>query len=323
MATVWCSLYISDKLVKELKFKRAFEDFADLQDAVWESRKANLHYCGSGDIDVYPPGTTLPLPPDSQCYPSSSALPDGMTNFVVIAPEEEPDRKTKSHVLQLLKTAQEAFSESGTRKSDKLLRVKGSKACFLCTTKKNVEASHVFQKSDVSFRKGGEDLAYNTLEILKDWRDGYKWKRPFEIHGAMNLIWLCHTHNLQFDAHKFCLKVDMSNRVLFHAFDLSFGDLVDQANTRLLDPAQDSYDMSYVSRRAIGMRILQSQERSGRYLNHDNVDSWKAVVALSSAASLSGRSEGEEAESGDSTERSSQDLHGFNGEEGSTAISAS
>mmetsp|Transcript_25830 Transcript_25830/g.38163 ORF Transcript_25830/g.38163 Transcript_25830/m.38163 type:complete len:147 (-) Transcript_25830:495-935(-) len=139
----------------------------------------------------------------------------------------------------------------------------------------------------------------------------------------MNLIWLCHTHNLAFDAHKFCLKTDLQNRVFFHAFDHSFGGLVNQANARLIDPDEGVYDMNYVSRRAIGMRILQSQEWSGRYINHDNVDSWKAIVALSSAASLAGRSNDEAQESVVSIERSSQDLEGFNGEDETSAITAS
>ena len=135
------------------------------------------------------------------------------------------------------------------------------------------------------------------------------------MHGSMNLIWLCHTHNLQFDAHMFCLKIDLQNRALFHAFDNSFDGLVDHANIRLLDPNDDYYDMAYVSRRAIGMRILQSQERSGRYVDHDNLDSWKAIVALSSAASVASRSndETETGESVVSTGRSSQDLDGFDG----------
>lgn len=326
--TVWCDVYVGDRFEKKVKVKGPFEDFADLQEAVWNNRKASLHYCGAGDLDVYPSGTTIPSQ-DAQCIPSDSALPKGAKSFVVVAPEEPQqleERKRKSHVLKLLETAQDAFSESGTRKSDRLLKVKahdnGSKTCFLCTSQDKVEASHVFQKSDVSFRKG-QDLAYDTLETLRDWRDGHKWRRPFEIHGAMNLIWLCHTHNLQFDAHKFCLKIDLQNRVLFHAFDDSFGGLVDQANARLIDPDEDYYDMAYVSRRAIGMRILQSQERSGRYINHDNVDSWKAIVALSGAASLAGRSNDEDEESVVSTGRSSQDLEGFNGEDGTAAITAS
>ena len=260
-----------------------------------------------------------------QCIPSDSALPKGAKSFVVVAPEESQqleERKRKSHVLKLLETAQDAFSESGTRKSDRLLKVKahddGSKTCFLCTSQDKVEASHVFQKSDVLFRKG-QDLAYDTLETLRDWRDGHKWRRPFEIHGAMNLIWLCHTHKLQFDAHKFCLKIDLQNRVLFHAFDGSFGGLVDQANARLIDPDEGYYDMAYVPRRAIGMRILQSQEQSGRYIIHDNLDSWKAIVALSSAASLADKDE----ESVVCMGCSSQDLEGFNGEDETAAIAAS
>eukprot|EP00977_Amphora_coffeiformis_P008975 scaffold2033_cov164-Amphora_coffeaeformis.AAC.14 len=95
----------------------------------------------------------------------------------------------------------------------------------------------------------GQELAFDTLEILRDWRDGHKWRRPFEMHGSMNLIWLCHTHDLQFGSHMFCLKIDLQNRALFHAFDNSFDGLVDQANARLLDPNDGSYDMAYVSRR--------------------------------------------------------------------------
>lgn len=269
---------------------------------MWNSRKASLHYCGAGDLDVYPAGTTMP-PEDAQYFASDSVLPQGVNSFVVVAPGEPQqleERKRKSHVLKLLETAQDAFSESGTRKSDRLLKVKahdnGCKTCFLCASQDKVEASHVFQKSDVSFRQG-QELAYDTLETL--WR-------PFEMHGSMNLMWLCHTHKLQFDAHKFCLKIDLQNRALFHAFDNSFDGLVDQANIRLLDPNDDYYDLAYVSRRTIGMRILQSQERSGRYIDHDNLDSWKATVALSSAASVAARSNDETEESVVSTGHSSQ-----------------
>ena len=121
---------------------------------------------------------------------------------------------------------------------------------------------------------------------------------------------------LQFDARaSFASKLICAIAVFFHAFDEAFGDLVDQANARLVDPGEGYYDMAYASRRAIDMRILQSRERSGRYIDHDNnVDSWKAIVALSSAASLAGRSNDETENSVVSTGRSSQDLEGFQGE---------
>ena len=316
MEAIWCDVYISGTFQKKVKFRPPLEDFADLQEAVWNSRKASLHYCGAGDLDVYPAGTSMP-PHDVQCFGSDSALPPGVNLFVVVAPEDPQrieGRKRKMHVLKLLETAQDAFSESGTRKPDRLLRVRahdnGSKTCFLCTSQDKVEASHVFRKSDVSFRRG-QKLGYKTLEILRDWRDGHNWRRPFEMHGPMNLIWLCHTHSLQFDAHNFCLKIDLHNRALFHAFDNSFDVLVEQANARLLDCNDAYYDMSYVSRRAIGMRILQSQERGGRFIDHDNPDSRKAIVSLSSAASVAARYTDETEGSNVSTGHSSQDLDGF------------
>ena len=42
--------------------------------------------------------------------------------------------------------------------------------------------------------------------------------------------------------------------------------------------------MSYVSRRAVGMRMWKAQE-SGHYLNHKNTDAWETFVHLSAAAS--------------------------------------
>mmetsp|Transcript_8052 Transcript_8052/g.12608 ORF Transcript_8052/g.12608 Transcript_8052/m.12608 type:complete len:402 (-) Transcript_8052:1315-2520(-) len=85
MAAVWCDVYIGDKFEKKVKVKGPFEDFADLQEAVWNNRKASLHYCGAGDLDVYPSGTTLP-PQDIQFFPSDSAFPTGVTSFIVVAP---------------------------------------------------------------------------------------------------------------------------------------------------------------------------------------------------------------------------------------------
>ena len=58
------------------------------------------------------------------------------------------------------------------------------------------------------------------------------------------------------------------------------------ANARLADPAQPFFDMSYVSRRAIGMRLCKAQSAGYYFADHNNTDSWKAVVALSAAASL-------------------------------------
>ena len=58
-----------------------------------------------------------------------------------------------------------------------------------------------------------------------------------------------------------------------------------EANARLDDPTQPFFDMSYVSRRAIGMRLCKAQT-AGYFADHDNTDSWQAVVALSAAASL-------------------------------------
>ena len=41
--------------------------------------------------------------------------------------------------------------------------------------------------------------------------------------------------------------------------------------------------MSYISQRAIKMRMLKAQELS-HYLNHDDTDAWKTVVHLCTAA---------------------------------------
>lgn len=164
----------------------------------------------------------------------------------------------------------------------------GSKRCFLCgasgTATDKIEASHVLQKQDIYATRGEEALL--TLDALKNWSAGQGWKRPFNIHDPMNLIWLCHTHNLAFDRYEFGLSLGaLDNRVVFYSCLERYAQLVADANARLADPAQPFFDMSYVSRRAIGMRICKTQS-AGYFSDHDNTDSRKAVVALSAAASL-------------------------------------
>ncbi|KAL3903407.1 MAG: hypothetical protein SGARI_005396 [Bacillariaceae sp.] len=67
-----------------------------------------------------------------------------------------------------------------------------------------------------------------------------------------------------------------------------YKDLVDAANERLLDDKQTYFELEYASRRAVGRRILQSQNRANKYLDHKNPDSWEAIVDLSIAASIRG-----------------------------------
>ena len=105
------------------------------------------------------------------------------------------------------------------------------------------------------------------------------------MHDPMNLIWLCHTHSIDFDRHMFGLTLGgLDNSVRFISFDESYRELVDQANKRLSDTAEPYYDMSYVSRRAIGMRLFQAQKR-GHFANHDDPHAWETVVRLSATAS--------------------------------------
>jgi len=103
----------------------------------------------------------------------------------------------------------------------------------------------------------------------------------------MNLIWFCHTHNLAFNRHEFCLTTDMNGNVLFHAFDSGF----EKANERLLDVRQTYYSLDYISKRAVGMRIMQAQLRRSRCLDPKNPSSWQAVVDISLAASEKGNEE--------------------------------
>ena len=112
------------------------------------------------------------------------------------------------------------------------------------------------------------------------------WRRPFEIRDAMNLIWLCHTHSLAFDSHQFGLCLGgLDNSIRFCSFSDEYNDLVQSANERLQDTSQPFFDMSYVSRRAVGMRLYKAQQ-GGHYFNHDDPDAWQTVGRLSNAASL-------------------------------------
>jgi HNH endonuclease len=181
-----------------------------------------------------------------------------------------------------------------------LLKVKhlddGSRRCFLCavseTQENKIEASHVLQKQHI-YATGGEE-ALHTLDVLRNWAAGHGWKRPFKIHDPMNLIWLCHAHNVAFDKYKFGLSLGgLDNRVVFFSYNTEYTELVEKANARLADPGQPYYDMNYVSRRAIGMRICKAQA-AGCFIDHSNTTSWETVVALSAAASLKDDSSGDE-----------------------------
>ena len=93
----------------------------------------------------------------------------------------------------------------------------GSRRCFLCGASalpnNKIEASHILQKQAI-YATGGEE-ALLTLDALKNWSAGQGWKRPFKIHDPMNLIWLCHSHNLAFDRHEFGLTLGaLDNRVV-------------------------------------------------------------------------------------------------------------
>ena len=175
-----------------------------------------------------------------------------------------------------------------------------SKRCFLCglnaaETGQKIEASPVFQKQDVYPSKGMAGL--ENLDLYKDWEAGQPhWQRPFQIHGYMNLIWLCHPHNIAFDQHKFGLTlVDLQHSVHFVSYDRMYDEIVDSANARLSDPSQPFYDMSYVSKRAIGLRMRQA-ERNGHGVRNVLGHTWQAVVGLSETASLG--TEDEETDSG-------------------------
>ena len=220
-------------------------------------------------------------------------LTDGQTyGFIDLAPQlaTEEIRKRKERYDDM-KAYHQAINDSGSSKSSKLLKVRNtgnnSKRCFLCGKDEKeagskIEASHVFQKQDVYMSKG--EAALDTFDYYKNWARGQPhWNRPFEMHGYMNLIWLCHHHNLQFDSHRFGLTlVDLEHTVRFISYDRTFDELVQSANARLGDPNQPFYDMSYLSRRAIGMRM-----REAKKAGHIVDGNWEAVVGLSEAASVS------------------------------------
>ena len=266
-------------------------DVGDLMDAIYKREEPLVRHCSVTQLSAYPHGTDMESPTlQQQKSDIDSKVPATTkeTPLIITFPANE-SLVNKRKLEDLLRTTQTVLSESGTKKSEKLAKVKPTKRCFLCDSVVSIEASHVFQKSDVSYKsQPRSDTVVQTLQVLDNWMKDPKWKRPFEIHGPMNLIWLCHQHNVNFDHHAFCLKVDMSNRVLFHAFDEDFAGLVASANTRLLDPAQAYFDLNYVSRRAVGMRVLQSQNRANKYVDHSNPKSWEAIVDLSIAASEKG-----------------------------------
>jgi len=217
-----------------------------------------------------------------------------------LGPPKRHEQQEKKRKLDLLQFYHKAVLETGTSKSVKLLRVKqmpgGAKRCFLCgcdgLPENKIEAAHVMQKQDI-YATGGED-SLETLDILKDWANGLGWNRPFKIHDPMNLIWLCHTHNLAFDSHQFGLCLGgLDNNIRFCSYSDEFNDLVKSANERLQDTSQPFFDMSYVSRRAVGMRIYKAQQ-NGHFLNHSDPEAWKVVVQLSNAASMHGDSDGDD-----------------------------
>ena len=103
---------------------------------------------------------------------------------------------------------------------------------------------------------------------------------------------MCYPHNVAFDQHKFGLTlVDLQHSVRFISYDrMSYDGLVDAANDRLSDTDQPFYDMSYVSKRAIGLRMREA-ERSGRGVVTAIYQSWEAVVGLSESASVGSEDE--------------------------------
>ena len=206
--------------------------------------------------------------------------------------KNDDDASIRKRRLEDLLAYHKVVLETTTSKSSKLLKVRktpdNSKRCFLCgvsgTPANKIEAAHILQKQDI-YATGGDD-ALHTFDILKGWANGHGWNRPFKMHEPMNLIWLCHTHNLAFDSHKFGLALlGLDNFVGFCSYEMDYDTLVNTANERLRDENEPFYDMSYVSRRAVGMRLFKAQQ-SGHYLNHDNTDAWETIVRLSAAASM-------------------------------------
>eukprot|EP00977_Amphora_coffeiformis_P017179 scaffold5506_cov159-Amphora_coffeaeformis.AAC.6 len=86
--------------------------------------------------------------------------------------------------------------------------------------------------------------------------------------------------------HKFGLTlVDLHHSVRFVSYDRMYDEIVDSANTWLSDIKQSFYDMSYVSKRAIGLRLREA-ERKGQVVQTALDPTWEAVVGLSEAASV-------------------------------------
>jgi hypothetical protein len=220
---------------------------------------------------------------------------------------KQADSTGRKRRMEDLLAYHRAVVETGTSKSSKLFKVRhtinNSKLCFLCgtagTDTNRIEASHIVQKQDI-YATGGED-AIQTFDIVRGWTSGRGWIRPFRMHDPMNLIWLCHTHNLAFDSHQFGITLTgLDNSVGFCSYSREYDDLVAAANSRLVDATDRFFDLSYVSKRAVGMRLFKAQE-SGHYLNHDNTSAWETVVRLSAAASV----DRESSDSEDKTKSSS------------------
>lgn len=261
---------------------------AELSTAIYQLHERALGTSSPTDLYLYPFGTDLPVADSSTQIDGDtlvSTLPSTTrAKPLLVLVAESSANLSKRKLEALLETTQLTLSES--KASQKLKAVKHIKCCFLCGGNTDVEASHVIQKSDISFEtQTNRSEAVRTLELITNWTKDPKWVRPFEIHGSMNLVWFCHTHNLAFDGHEFCLKTDMNGNVFFHAFDPGIENLVKQANERLLDQRQTYYSLDYISRRAVAMRIMQAQLRRNRYLDHKNPSSWQAVVDISLAAS--------------------------------------
>ena len=296
MVAVWYKLYHfpgEEEIQGNVGIVRMEEDrfVAELSNAIYQLHARGLGTASPTDLYLYPFGTDMPVADASTQINGDdliSALPPTTrANPLLVLVAESSSNISKRKLEALLETTQLTLSES--KASQKLKTIKHLKCCFLCGCNKEIEASHVIQKSDISFKsQSSPSDAVMTLELSTNWMKDPKWARPFEIHGPMNLIWLCHTHNLSFDRHDFCLKIDLNGNVLFHAFGPGLENLVEKANARLLDRRQTYYSLDYISKRAVGMRIMQAQLRRNRYLDHKNPSSWQAVVDISLATSEKG-----------------------------------
>eukprot|EP00339_Tiarina_fusa_P026794 CAMPEP_0117032336 /NCGR_PEP_ID=MMETSP0472-20121206/23187_1 /TAXON_ID=693140 ORGANISM="Tiarina fusus, Strain LIS" /NCGR_SAMPLE_ID=MMETSP0472 /ASSEMBLY_ACC=CAM_ASM_000603 /LENGTH=336 /DNA_ID=CAMNT_0004740945 /DNA_START=65 /DNA_END=1075 /DNA_ORIENTATION=- len=329
-SSVWVQLYYNHEETQDLELKGNPIDIglaeipngniSGLARRLKENdMKKELDHAGLTEISVFSPRTKPPFSQANSIRPGKKLvdLIDELENttpptsddrpLIVVAPAPQQmaapsQSEEKKRCLADLLFYHRSSIETGTSKSSKLAKVKklddGSKRCFLCeasgTPTNKIEASHVLQKQDI-YATGGEE-ALLTLDALKNWSEGFGWKRPFKIHEPMNLIWLCHTHNLAFDRHEFGLSLGgLDNSVVFFSCLKEYAQLVADANARLADPAQPFYDMSYVSRRAIGMRICKAQI-AGYFIDHGNPNAWEAVVALSAAASLKPKDDSDDEE---------------------------